>query len=354
LTFNKLSSLSSLTRIVPVLSLLVVAATLFAGQLATVQHTAATTALTEEQEEIIETQDTAIENLSESDRDVNGIEFTPRWGAVSTIEPNTLGVLFADCLENEFAVSSVFVFETSDIIASESFPVALPQDSMTWLTVVENTDTDNARAASIGVICAEENDGDDDDVDIDNSIKTTIRNTVQQLVQIQNNQIVNLRNVVNIYQAITQNAYQIAQITGNNNTVNQVIRQSAEQILSANTTNPTDVQQIIDQTAEQQGVISGGGTLSQGIDQGATQAANVTGGDGTAVDQAIDQGAGQAANVTGGDGTAVDQAIDQGAGQAANVTGQAANVTGGDGTAVDQLIGQEAGQSAQVTDEEEE
>jgi hypothetical protein len=219
---------------------------------------------------------------------------------------------------------------------------------MTWITVVENTDTDNSRAASIGVICADENDGDDDDVDIDNSIRTTIKNTVQQFIQIQNNQIVNLGDVVNIYQRITNNAYQIAQITGNNNTVNQVISQSAEQILNANTTNPTDVQEIIDQYAEQQGVISGGGTLSQSIDQGATQAANVTDGDGggTAIDQAIDQDAGQAANVTGDGGTAIDQAIDQDAGQAANVTGDG-------GTAIDQAIGQGAGQSAQVTEEEE-
>jgi hypothetical protein len=348
MTSDKLLS-SSLLRVGPVLSALVIAAFLIAWPLSTVQQTAATTTLSQAEQDVIETQDAAIENLSESDRDVNGIEFTPRWGAVSTIEPNRPDVLFADCTQDEFAVSSVFVFETSDIIASQSFPVALPQNIMTWVTVVENTDTNNARAASIGVICADENDGDDDDVDIDNSIKTTIRNTVQQFIQIENNQIVNLENVVNIYQRITNNAYQIAQITGNNNTVNQVISQSAQQILSANTTNPTDIQQIIDQTAEQEGVISGGGTLSQSIDQGATQSANVTdGGGGTAIDQAIGQGANQSANVTdGGGGTAIDQAIGQGA-------NQSANVTDGGGSIVDQLIGQGAGQSAQVTDEEEE
>ena len=75
-----------------------------------------------------------------------------------------LEVLFADCFEDEFAVSSPIHFRaTSDIIAYQSFPIASETDDlMTWIAVVENTGSDN-RAASIGVICAGENDGDDDD-----------------------------------------------------------------------------------------------------------------------------------------------------------------------------------------------
>src|SRR6266508_5886050 len=113
--------LSSLTRTAPVLSLLFVAAILFAGPLTTAT---ATTTTTEEEEKIIETQDAATEQLTESDRDVNGIEFTPRWGAVSTLEPDSVEVLFADCLEDEFAVSGQFIFESSDVIPAESFAVA--------------------------------------------------------------------------------------------------------------------------------------------------------------------------------------------------------------------------------------
>jgi dihydrofolate reductase len=306
--------LSSLTRSVPVLSLLFVAAILFAGPLAT----ATTTATTEEQK-IIQTQDIATQQLSESDRDVNGIEFTPRWGAASTIEPNnTPSVLFAECLEDEFAVSSMYIFETSDIVASQSFPFALPDDTMVWITVVTNTDTNNARAASIGVICADENDG-GEDVNLDVTTKTTIQNTVKNIIKVQNNQIINLGDVVNVYQQITQNAIQILSVTGNNNTVNQVISQSAAQIASQNATTPAQVDQIINQNAQQEGVITGGGNLlNQTIDQDAGQAANVTGG-GSSVDQAIDQDAGQAANVTGG-GNILDQFIDQNASQAANVT----------------------------------
>ena len=82
MTFDKLPSFSSLARTGSVLSALVAAAFLFAGSLTTVQQTATTT-LTEAEQNIVDTQDAATENLSESDRDVNGIEFTPRWGGIS-------------------------------------------------------------------------------------------------------------------------------------------------------------------------------------------------------------------------------------------------------------------------------
>src|SRR5829696_7840800 len=156
MTSNNL--LSSLTRTTLVLPLLIVATILVAGPLATATTTTTTTTTTEE-EAILETQDVSTDNLSESDRDVNGIEFTPRWGAVSTIEPNAIAVLFSNCLDDEFAVSSMSIFETSDIIPSQSFPVALPDNTMTWVAVDQNTNTDDARAGSIGVICADENDG---------------------------------------------------------------------------------------------------------------------------------------------------------------------------------------------------
>jgi hypothetical protein len=363
MTSNKLSSL---TRIAPVLSLLLVATILFVGPLATVQQTASsTTALTDEEEDVLETQDTATENLTEEDRDVNGIEFTPRWGDISTLEPDSIDVLFADCLEDEFAVSSQFVFETSDVIASQSFPVAFEDDddetAMSWLAVVENTHGTEDKAASIGVICASENGGDDDDDDndgnIDVSTKTTIKNIIKNFIRVENNEIVNLNNIINIRQQIIQNAMQILSITGNNNTVSQVINQAATQIANVNATTPTEIQQIIDQNAQQQGVISGTGnqtSLSQMIDQEAAQQANVTEeeeGGATDIDQAIDQGAEQAANVTEeeeGGATDIDQAIDQGAEQAANVT----DGGGADTSIIDQLIQERAQQQAQVDEQQ--
>src|SRR5215211_7342792 len=159
---------------------------------------------------------------------------------------------------------------------------------MSWLAVVENTHGTEDKAASIGVICASENGGDDDDNDgnIDVSTKTTIKNIIKNFI-----------NIINIRQQIIQNAMQILSITGNNNTVSQVINQAATQIANVNATTPTEIQQIIDQNAQQQGVISGTGnqtSLSQMIDQEAAQQANVTEeeeGGATDIDQAIDQGA---------------------------------------------------------------
>jgi hypothetical protein len=372
MTFDKLSSL---TRTAPVLSLLLVATILFVGPLATVQQTAlSTTTLTDEEEDVLETQDTATENLTEEDRDVNGIEFTPRWGDISTLEPDSIDVLFADCLEDEFAVSSQFVFETSDVIASQSFPVAFEGDddetAMSWLAVVENTHGTEDKAASIGVICASENGGDDDDDDndgnIDVSTKTTIKNIIKNFIRVENNQIVNLNNIINIRQQIIQNAMQILSITGNNNTVSQVINQAATQIANVNATTPTEIQQIIDQNAEQQGVISGTGnqtSLSQLIEQNAAQQADVTeGGEGgaTDIDQGIGQDAEQAANVTeggegGAAGTSIEQLIQERAQQQAQVDEQQQQqqqqLGEGGATDIDQAIGQNASQQAQVNDE---
>jgi hypothetical protein len=352
-----------------------VAAILFAASLATGPQTAATTTttttLTPEEEDVEETQETATENLTEEDRDVNGIEFTPRWGAISTLEPDSIDVLFADCLEDEFAVSNQFVFETSDIIASQSFPVAFEDDddviAMTWIAVVENTHSTDDKAASIGVICASENDdGDDDDYDynIDASTKTTITNIVKNFIRVENNQIVNLNNIINIRQEIVQNAIQILSITGNNNTVNQVINQAATQIANVNATTPTEIQEIIDQNAQQQGVISGTGnqtSLSQLIEQEAAQQANVTEeeeeGGATDIDQAIEQDAEQqAANVTDEDGvdTSIEQLIQERAQQQAQVDEQPQQPqqlqqpAEGGAIIIDQAIGQNASQQAQA------
>jgi hypothetical protein len=320
MTSNKL--LSSLTRTAPVLSVILVAtAILFVGPITTATATTTTTTTTQVQQ-IINLQNSAIERLSESDRDVNGIELTPRWGAVSTIQPNQVEPLFAACVEDEFAVSLMYIFQTPDIIAYQSFPVALPDNSMLWLAVVKNTDTNNAGAASIGVICADENGGGGGGRDnLDITTKTIIQNTIKNIINVQNNQIVNLNNVVNVYQQITNYAVQIASITGNNNTVNQVLSQAATQIVNANATAPAQINQIINQEAEQQGVITGGSNvLNQTIGQDADQTANVTGG-GSTVDQGIDQGASQAANVTGG-GNVLDQFLGQDADQTANVAGE--------------------------------
>ena len=114
------SKLSLLTRTAPMLSLvLMVGGILFAGPLATVQQTAATTTLTAEEQNILDTQDSAREFVTEEDRDVNGIEFTPRWGAISTLEPNQ---------QEPLEYSSLIVLKTNFQSLANSFS-SKPQTS---------------------------------------------------------------------------------------------------------------------------------------------------------------------------------------------------------------------------------
>jgi hypothetical protein len=313
-----------------------------------------TTATTQAGQKIAETQSVATQFIDEEDRDVNGIEFTPRWGPITTIAPDAITVLFADCLDGEFAVSGMNIFETTDVIASQSFPIGLPDpaDRMTWLIVAQNT-ASQPRSASAGVICADENEGANEaEQDIDLTTKTTINNIVKNVIKVQNNQIVNLNEVINIRQEIVQNAIQVLQITGNNNVVNQVIQQSANQIASANTTNPTQIEQIIDQNAQQEGVTPPGTTLSQIIEQEAQQQANVTtgGGGGTTIDQFLGQNASQFGNITGGGGGTIDQGITQQGEQGTNITEQPSQQQGP--TDLQQFLDQQAQQQAQIQEQE--
>ena len=313
-----------------------------------------TTSPTAGETRIIETQDVSTANISEEDKQVNGITFTPRWGAVSTLATNEVTVLFADCLEGEMAISGMYIFEdTEDVVISQSFPVGT-QENVMWVMVVKNTGNER-QAVGIGVICAGSNGGGfgterTGDVDFDIQTKITIDNTVKKFIRVEGDTITNINNIISIRQSIVQNAIQIVKITGNNNTVNQVINQAATQIASVTgngtaTPSPAVIQQAIDQSAQQAGVIQGGGSVSQLIEQDAQQEANITGGFGGTIEQDIEQDAGQQAEITrdGNTTTApatIDQLIDQNAEQEAEIEQQEA--------AIEQLIEQQAGQEAEV------
>src|SRR5215216_4951540 len=251
-------------------------------------------AQTNAESKIIETQDVAVANLSDNDKQVNGLTFTPRWGAVSTLGANSVDVLFADCLEDEMAVSGMFIFQdTEDIVASQSFAVGT-SDNVMWVTVVRNTGSES-QAVGIGVMCVGDSGRGSSNTDFSTQTRSTIDNTVKKFIRLDGDQITNINNIINIRQQIIQNAIQVVKITGNNNTVSQVITQAATQIASVaggNTTtgtpSTTQIQQAIDQSAIQQGVIQGGGSLSQLIEQDASQQANVTGGASSSTN--IDQG----------------------------------------------------------------
>jgi hypothetical protein len=126
--------------------------------------------------------------------------------------------------------------------------------------IVENLNENERLPASVGVICVSEGDVDGPaSVILQPRVKQQINNIIQQFIRIENNQIVNLQQIFNIKQQITQNAIQIA-IGGGN--VTQIINQSASQIVAANGTN---IGQIINQTANQVAI------------QGGVPPANVTG-----------------------------------------------------------------------------
>jgi hypothetical protein len=210
-----------------------------------------TTTAEEQEQRIIDRQETVTEQLTPALQQVGGVEFTPRWGEVAFVEPGELSVLFADCLEDEFAVSEQYILGSSVMSVRESFAVAMSDDSMSWLIVAKNSHDNETLPASAGVICAGETDG-PRGVGLSNEAKTEINNIVNNVVQVEGDQIVNLNQVFNIRQTIIQQAIQIINVTGNNNTVNAVINQTAQQVASQNITDPADIEQVIRQEAEQE------------------------------------------------------------------------------------------------------
>jgi hypothetical protein len=140
------------------------------------------------------------------------------------------------------------MFESRNIELVHSSSLTLPDNYMSWLEIVFNWG-DEPLDASISVICADDSGKADTTTDIDYNTKLTINNAVNQIIRQQGS--INIQYISLVYQKITQNAIQIANITGNNNTVNQVINQTASQIISSNATSPAQISQIINQTANQ-------------------------------------------------------------------------------------------------------
>ena len=184
----------------------------------------------------------------------------------------------------------------------ESYGIAMPNDFMMWLMVVENLNETDKLPASAGVICVS-----DRDIDTENSASTTIlrpeykqqiNNIIKQFIKVENNQVVNLQQIINIRQEITQIAIQIALGGGN---VTQIINQTASQIVASNGTN---ISQIIGQVANQT-VGANATNVNQTIGQGANQ---TVGANATNVNQTIGQGANQ---TVGANATNVNQTIGQ-------------------------------------------
>ena len=273
-----MSSLPSLTfaAAVPLIVVSILVGSPFA--IASAQQAPLTQQEQEEANRMYSVQKLTTQYLEEGDKMIDGVIFTPRWGNVVFVEPGSLSVIFANCLPGEFAVSSQKILGGSDLNVLESYGMATPKpnDFMMWLMVVENLNETNKLPASAGVICVS-----DRDIDVENPASTIIlspefnqqvSNIVNNFIKIENKQIINLQQITNVYQQITQTAIQIA-IGGGN--VTQIINQSASQIAASNGTN---VSQIINQTASQTAAAppaSNATNVNQTIGQAANQTAAV-------------------------------------------------------------------------------
>ena len=158
MTSNKPSSLTTTTLILP---LLIVATILVAGPLAVAQQTI-TPPLTEEeqaeQDRVHETINVTTQFLENGQKQIGDIIFTPRWSGANWVEPASLGVLFGQCLPGEFAVSGEMILGTTDLTVLESYSVALPEDLMIWVMIVQNENEEDRVPGAAGVICASDED----------------------------------------------------------------------------------------------------------------------------------------------------------------------------------------------------
>src|SRR5215210_5789141 len=114
----------------------------------------------EEQEQQIRLQNViaaTTRDLNETEKQVSGVVFTPRWSEPVWINANSIAVLVAYCLPGEFAESGQEILGGFGLEVLESYAIALPQGLMAWMAVVGNqADVQNGRRlpAAVGVICA--------------------------------------------------------------------------------------------------------------------------------------------------------------------------------------------------------
>src|SRR5919108_2909467 len=94
-------------------------------------------------------------DLNETEKEVSGVVFTPRWSDPIWVNANSISVLIAYCLPGEFADSGQEILGGFGLQVLESYAIDLPQGFMAWMAVVGNQDIQNRRLPSaLGVICA--------------------------------------------------------------------------------------------------------------------------------------------------------------------------------------------------------
>jgi hypothetical protein len=144
-------------------------------------------------------------DLNETEKQVSGVVFTPRWSEPLWVNANSIAVLVAYCLPGEFADSGQEILGGFELEVLESYAVDLPQGFMAWMAVVGNEgDQLNRRfPAAVGVICASDLNNPDTRI-LSPQEQQEINNINQQFTTIQNTQITNIDQVINIINNVTE------------------------------------------------------------------------------------------------------------------------------------------------------
>src|SRR5215211_7624838 len=145
-------------------------------------------------------------DLNETEKQVSGVVFTPRWSDVAWVNANSIAVLIAYCLPGEFAESGQEILGDFELEVLESYAVDLPQGFMAWMAVVGNqADVQNGRRlpAAVGVICASDLNNADSRI-LSPEEQQKINNVISQFTTIQNTQITNIDQVINIINNVTE------------------------------------------------------------------------------------------------------------------------------------------------------
>jgi HYR domain len=142
-------------------------------------------------------------NLQETQKQISGTVYTPRWSEPVWVNANSVAVLIAYCLPGEFADSGQEILGGFELEILESYAVALPQGFMAWMAVVGNEDLQNRRfPAALGVICASDLNKPETRV-LSPQKQQEINNINQQFVNIQNTQITDIDNIINVINTVT-------------------------------------------------------------------------------------------------------------------------------------------------------
>src|ERR671914_1655981 len=146
-------------------------------------------------------------NLDETQKQIGGVVYTPRWSDPVWVEPDSASVLVAYCLPGEFAQSGQEILGGSgvgvgyELEVLESYEVALPQNFMAWMMVIGNEDRQNRYPGAIGVIWASDANDPQTRV-VSPEEQQQINNVVQQITQVTSiDQVIN--NIININNATT-------------------------------------------------------------------------------------------------------------------------------------------------------